>query len=166
MPATLSGLGLEGEKRSTSRASNGRAALLIGGFGLLLLLVSGGTLLLDHLYRTQGREVIATVTGNDAAYDSSHFGHANIHYEFSAGGRVIRGNQSNYSGRAGESVLVVYLPSDPSFNRVSGSDRQEQKALGPVAVAGCLFLLIAIQASFRRTRDSSKPLSPLSGSRT
>jgi hypothetical protein len=147
VPATLSGAGVLVEKRALPRnASPAKVSLLIGGFGLLLLLISGSSIFLNRLYRTQGRQVVATVTGTDAAYDLHHSQHSNIRYQFTVNGRTFRGNQTGYSENTGETMLVTYLPSYPSFNRVAGSEQQEQKALEPVAFAGLLFMLIAVQS--------------------
>jgi len=147
VPATLGGAEVLVETRVLPpNARPGKFSLLIGGFGLLLLLISGSSIFLNRLYRTQGRQVVATVTGTDAAYDLQHSAHSNIRYQFTVNGRTFGGNQTGYSESPSEGILVTYLPSYPSFNRVAGSEQQEQKALEPVAVAGLLFMLIAVQS--------------------
>ena len=111
---------------------------VVGGFGLLLFLFSAGKTLLDFFYRTQGREIVATVTW--CGYTSSANSRS-VRYTFTLpDGRSFRGSQTGYGGTVGEPILVAYLPSNPSFNRVAGAERQGKKWLPFLAIAGLFFM--------------------------
>jgi nitrate reductase NapE component len=117
---------------------------VVGGFGLLLFLFSAGKALLDSLYRTQGREIVATVTW--CGYTSSSNSRS-VRYTFTlADGRSFRGSQTGYGGIVGEPILVAYLPSNPSFNRVAGAERQGQKWLPFLAIAGMFFMFAGVRS--------------------
>ena len=130
----------DGETKQAPRVNSNPLLSLavVGGFGLLLFLFSAGKALLDSLYRTQGREIVATVTW--CGYTSSSNSRS-VRYTFTLpDGRSFRGSQTGYGGIVGEPILVAYLPSNPSFNRVAGAERQAQKWLPFLAVAGIFFM--------------------------
>jgi nitrate reductase NapE component len=117
---------------------------IVGGFGLLLFLFSAGKTLLDHFYRTDGREIVATVTW--CGYTSSSNSRS-VRYTFTLpDGRSFRGSQTGYGGTVGETILVFYLPSNPSFNRVAGSERRGQKWLPFLAIAGLFFMFAGVHS--------------------
>ncbi|HET8826908.1 MAG TPA: DUF3592 domain-containing protein [Terriglobales bacterium] len=122
---------------------------IVGGFGLLLFLFSAGKTLLDHFYRTEGQEIVATVTWS--GYTSSANSRS-VRYTFALpDGRSFKGSQTGYGGTVGEPILVSYLPSNPSFNRVAGSERRGQKWLPFLAIAG-IFFMFAGAHSYRVLR--------------
>jgi len=140
-----SATGVETTKLAPKVYSNPLLSLaIVGGFGLLLCLFSAGKTLLDHFYRTEGREIVATVTWS--GYTSSANSRS-VRYSFTLpDGRSFRGNQTGYGGTVGESILVAYLPSNPSFNRVAGAERQGQKWLPFLAVAGIFFVFAGVRS--------------------
>lgn len=131
--------GIERTNQAPKVYSNPLMSLaVVGGFGLLLFLFSAGKTLLDQFYRTQGREIVATVTW--CGYTSSANSRS-VRYTFTLpDGRSFRGSQTGYGGTVGEPILVAYLPSNPSFNRVAGAERQGQKWLPFLAIAGLFFM--------------------------
>lgn len=137
--------GVETTKRGPKVYSNPLLSLaIVGGFGLLLFLFSAGKTLLDHVYRTDGREILATVTWS--GYTSSANSRS-VRYTFTLpDGRSFKGSQTGYGGTVGETILVAYLPSNPSFNRVAGSERQGQKWLPFLAVAGIFFMFAGVRS--------------------
>jgi Protein of unknown function (DUF3592) len=155
MPITLGATSVELEKQTPRLYVNpGLAAFLIGGFGLLLVLMAGGKLLLDHFYQVEGNAVVATVTASGVTYSRNSTYH-NVSYEFTlVDGRTFSGNQTGYRARRGEPILVNYLRSYPSFNRVAGSDRRDPQRLLPVAVVGIIFLFIGSQSYLAHRRRS------------
>ena len=144
--ATSARLAIETEKRQPAYANPILGAVLIGGFGLVLLLISGGKMWLNHLYRSEGVEVIAKVTNSGRIY-SSRSSYNVVYYRFTlSDGRTFTGNQSGYSGAPGSSILIDYLSSYPSMNRVAGSDTHDQKRLPLIMVVGAFFIFIGWQA--------------------
>lgn len=144
--ATSARLAIETAKRQPAYANPILSAILIGGFGLVLLLISGGKMWVSHLYQTEGIEVVAKVTNNSRMY-SSRSSYNVVYYRFTLqDGRTFTGNQSGYSGTPGSSILVTYLPSYPSVNRVAGSGKRDQKWLPLIMVVGAFFVFIGWQA--------------------
>jgi hypothetical protein len=132
-------------KASNPGRSAVTASLLIGGFGLILCaisLVKGG---LDLLYHLDGAEIRGTILYSDYAYGPQHMPHRNVVYQFTPPrGTTLRGSQSGYSGKPGESILIQYLSSRPSINRVAGAQVQEDKWLLIPGGVGLLFIGIAL----------------------
>lgn len=139
--------GAETTKASPRVYSNPLMSLaVVGGFGLLLFLFSAGKTLLDHFYRAEGREIVATITW--CGYTSSSTSATrSVRYTFTLpDGRSFRGSQTGYGGTVGEPILVAYLPSNPSFNRVAGSERQGQKWLPFLAITGIFFMFAGVRS--------------------
>ena len=152
MSMTVASSTAEPTKRTPKVYSNPLMSLaIVGGFGLLLFLFSAGKALLDGLYRSEGREIVATVTW--CGYTSSSTSATrSVRYTFTVpDGRSFRGSQTGYGGIVGEPILVVYLPSHPMFNRVAGAERQGQKWLPFLAAAG-IFFMFAGARSYRMLR--------------
>ncbi|HEX7895984.1 MAG TPA: DUF3592 domain-containing protein [Terriglobales bacterium] len=144
--ATSARLAIEIENRPRRSTSPAVSALVIGGFGLVLLLISGGGMWINHLYQSEGIQVIAKVTNSSRMY-SSRSSYNVVYYRFTlSDGRTFTGNQSGYSGTPGSSILIDYLPSSPSTNRVDGSNTHDQKRLPLIMVAGAFFVFIGWQA--------------------
>ncbi len=138
MPLASNPIGAEMTKSPKVYSNPLMSLAVVGGFGLLLFLSSAGKTLLDHFYRTTGREIVATVTW--CGYTSSSNSRS-VRYTFTLpDGRSFRGSQTGYGGTVGEPILVMYLPSNPSFNRVAGAERQGQKWLPFLAAAGIFFM--------------------------
>jgi hypothetical protein len=122
------------------------SSFLIGGFGLLLFLIAGGKALLNYFYSTQGSEIVAAVTWSGTSY-SGHSSYRTVRYAFTLpDGRTFRGSQTGYSATGGGPILVSYLPDHPSFNRVTGSERPDQKWLPFVALVGAFFVFAGFQS--------------------
>ena len=150
--ATSARLAIEVEKPQSAHAKPILSAILIGGFGLVLLLISGGKVWLNYLYQSEGVEVLAKVTNSSRMY-SSRSSYNIIYYRFTLqDGRTFTGNQSGYSGTPGSSILVAYLPSYPSMNRVAGSGTHDQKRLPLIMLAGVFFIFIGWQACIVQRR--------------
>ena len=133
------------------------SALLIGGFGLVLLLISGGKMWLNHVYQSDGVEVIAKVTNSSRMY-SSRSSYNVVYYRFTLqDGRTFTGNQSGYSGTPGSSILVAYLPSYPTMNRVAGSDTHDQQRLALILLVGAFFVFVGSQAYIVQRRKLGSP---------
>lgn len=145
MTLALGTTAAEPTKRTPKVYSNPLMSLaIVGGFGLLLFLFSAGKELLDGFYRADGREIIATITW--CGYTSSANSRS-VRYTFTLpDGRSFKGSQTGYGGTVGETILVAYLPSNPSFNRVAGSERQGQKWLPFLAVAGIFFMFAGVRS--------------------
>jgi len=137
--------GVETTKRTPKVYSSPLLSLaVVGGFGLLLFLFSAGKTVLDRFYRTQGREIVATVTW--CGYTSSANSRS-VRYTFTLpDGRSFRGSQTGYGGIVGEPILVAYLTSNPSFNRVAGAERRGQKWLPFLAIAGIFFMFAGVHS--------------------
>ena len=145
MTLASNAIGAETTKASPRVYSNPLMSLaVVGGFGLLLFFFSAGKTLLDHFYRAEGREIVATVTW--CGYTSSSSSRS-VRYTFTLpDGRSFRGSQTGYGGTVGEPILVAYLPSNPSFNRVAGAERQGQKWLPFLAIAGMFFMFAGVRS--------------------
>lgn len=114
--------------------------ILMAVLGLTLTLIGGGKYYLNARYQSEGREVIGTVTGTDGSRRSRL-----ILYEFrTPDGGTFHGRQSRYGYSIGQPVRLEYLASDPEWNRVAGSDRDDYRTYLPTGLAGALFLLVGL----------------------
>ena len=130
-------------------------SLVTIGFGLALLGIAGAKAMLNYEYQFHGIETVATVTSSSYSYSRGTSYHT-VSYVFRIpGGRTVMGNQTGYSGAKGSSILVSYLPSHPSFNRVAGSEQRDRKWLPWVSVAGAFFLFVGIQSYLKQKRTAS-----------
>lgn len=89
-------------------------------FGLMLLVIGVGSMMLNRVYQQQGQRTVAQVTysGRTGGTHSSSY----INYSFpAADGKDYTGRESGYSIPRGEQIAVEYLPEHPNWNRVAGA---------------------------------------------
>ncbi len=140
METRSAGAGARGSSWRQSPYLPGVAACV---FGLLFAGIGGGLLLLNRLYRTEGRMAHAVVT--QAGYSSGRSSVSWLTYRFRLpDGREIGGRQSGYTVRPGDTILVEYLPRLPGLNRVAGAGDQGQRYLLPITLAGAVFVLAGL----------------------
>lgn len=114
---------------------------LLALIGLVLALAGGGKMYLNQRYAQEGKRVIGVITGSSSPSARS----SAIRYEFhTPDGRTFAGTQSRYSGRAGETILLEYLASDPSWSRVAGSEQNDRQSFLPVGIVGVVTLLAGL----------------------
>ena len=110
---------------------------LLAVIGLVLALIGGGKMYLNQRYTQEGKRVIGVVTASSMR--------SGIRYEFQTpDGRTFTGRQSRYSGRPGETILLEYLASDPSWNRVAGSEQSDRESFVPLGIVGLVTLVAGL----------------------
>lgn len=127
----------EGSEPTARRNSTLPGALLLM-IGVALLLAGSGKLYLDTRYEHEGRDVIGIITASDSPMSRAR----SIRYEFeTADGHRFQGHQSRYGGRPGETIRLQYLASDPTWNRVAGSDHDDRQVFLTMGIIGALAVL-------------------------
>ena len=145
------------EARMQSQPLSVLPGTLLALIGLVLALVGGGKMYLNQRYTQEGKRVIGVVTASSMR--------SGIRYEFqTADGRTFTGRQSRYSGRPGETILLEYLASDPSWNRVAGSEQSDRQSFLPIGIVGVLTLLAGLYSIAyvlrRRAGADTAPMTP------
>jgi hypothetical protein len=118
-------------------------------FGVVLLAISAGSILLNAVYRQQGRRAEGVVTYYGSTGGGTRSA-ASIRYRFTADdGQEYSGTQTGYSIERGSTIAIEYLQGHPNWNRVAGAGGRGEKFLLPIALAGLFFFWIGLQ-SIRR----------------
>jgi hypothetical protein len=123
-------------------------------FGLLFACVGFGRMALDHLYATEGRTALATVTSYTKFQTTWRASSSRTEYEFTTpDGIPARGNQAGYTAHVGERVKIEYLPRSPRWNRFAGAEARTAPWNVPMAAVGLLATSASIFALKRTVRD-------------
>jgi len=123
------------------------APLLFSAFGLLFFAIGLGLAGSNAAFERWGEDVIGTVTdtGSTPGVDGANY----VAYGFTDPDGVERsGRSSGYSGTVGETILIEYLSTWPSWNRVAGAGKRPAKWQWAICGFGGLFALIGVQWGF------------------
>jgi hypothetical protein len=118
-------------------------ALVAASFGLVLLAMGGRLIIYDHLLASAVRAA-AEITSAGSTRSSGSSSVNFVRYRFTdPSGRTFSGTSAGYSGRAGDSLLVEYVPRFPYIHRVAGEGRTSgYRWRWYIAGAGLFFLVV------------------------
>ena len=138
------------------------AFILVGG---IFAFIPGLKIYRNYQFQGGSEKVIATITSSGRTTGSSSTRY--VDYKFTVGGISFSGNTSGYGGAKGETILVEYVTSSPSVNRVAGSGKRNKKWLWPIFGFGLFFAFVGTHWGWNvKKREELKERLPKVGQKT
>ena len=138
------------------------AFVLVGG---ILAFLPGLKILRNYQFQGGSDKVIAKISSSGRTTGSSSTRY--VSYEFTVAGSSFTGTTSGYGGAKGETILVEYVTSDPSINRVSGAGKRNKKWLWPMFGFGLFFAFVGTHWGWTvKKREELKKRLPKVGQKT